>query len=272
MTFPKRIALPLLFLAAASVVAVSARAAEASQPPDDAQVNAIVRKLESSGALDAAVDRAIERYVKRQERAREAQEEQRLGELAKHIRPVDPKRDHVRGPAGAQISLIEFTDFECPFCKHFHETPKALLERYGSRLDWVIRNFPLPIHEPAARKEALAAECVARLAGNDAYWRYADAVFANTRSNGAGLPPGHSIEKLAAQLGVNAAPLEKCLKDPKIAAQVDTDIAEGAAAGIQGTPTTLVRDNRSGATRVIIGARPPTDVSRAIDELLAGRK
>lgn len=267
MTPLKTASIAVLLLAALAAPAI--RAADKANEPDNAQVDAIVRKLESSGALDAAVDRAIVRYVQRKQKAQQQHEEQVQAQIAARIPPFDAKRDHVRGTPGAEITMIEYTDFECPFCKRFHDTPRAMLDRYKGRVNWVIRDFPLPFHEPAAGKEALAAECVARLAGNDAYWKYADALFANTKSNGEGLPPEHSVEKLAATLGVDAQKLDECMKDPSIAERVDRDVREGKAAGIGGTPTTILRNVRTGHAKALVGAVPETDLSRTIDELLA---
>src|SRR5438128_10826 len=187
-----------------------------AREPDPALGDAILRKLEASGALDAALDRALARQAQREQQAAQDEEAKRQAQLqamAKSARAVDGKRDHVRGTLSAEVSLIEYTDFECPFCKRFHGTPKALLDRYQGRVNWVVRNFPLPFHDPAARKEALAGECVARRGGNDAYWKYADAVFANTKSNGGGLPEGRSVENLAATLGVKGAALATCMND-----------------------------------------------------------
>lgn len=244
----------------------------APSPPAgaDAQTDAIVKKLEASGALDRAVERAIDRYVKRKDSERQAEQARRDAEGAKRARPVDLKRDHVRGNPNAIVTLIEYTDFECPFCKQFHGTPKTVLDRYGDRVNWVVRNYPLPFHDPAARKEALAAECVAQLAGNDAYWKYADALFANTRSNGAGLPDEHSTEKLADAVGVNASSLNGCVSDAKGAAaiRVDEDLSDGAQAGVSGTPATVVRNNKTGASQAVVGALPAQAFTTVIDRML----
>ena len=188
--------------------------------------------------------------------------------MAKAARAVDPKQDHIRGKPTAEVSLIEYTDFECPFCKQFHGTPKALLDRYGDRVNWVIRNYPLPFHDPAARKEALAAECVAQLGGNDAYWKYADALFANTRSNGGGLPDDKSVDKLAETAGVKGPALSTCMNDDKVIKRIEQDLADGNAAGVSGTPTTVVRNNKTGASEAVVGARPADGFVPAIERML----
>ena len=262
---------PLFLAATMASAAIAAGPAANPIEPDAALVDAIVRKLESSGALDAAVDRATTRQVRRQQQAAQEEDAKRQLQLqaqAKSARPVDSKQDHVRGKSSAEVSLIEYTDFECPFCKQFHGTPKALLDRYQGRVNWVIRNYPLPFHDPAARKEALAAECVAQLGGNDAYWKYADALFANTKSNGGGLPEDKSVEKLAETTGVKSAALVTCMNDGSVVKRVEQDIADGNAAGVSGTPTTVVRNNRTGTSEAVVGALPSGGLEPAIERML----
>jgi len=262
---------PLFLAAMMASAAIAAGPAANPIEPDAALIDAIVRKLESSGALDAAVDRATTRQVRRQQQAAQEEDAKRQLQLqaqAKSARPVDSKQDHVRGKSSAEVSLIEYTDFECPFCKQFHGTPKALLDRYQGRVNWVIRNYPLPFHDPAARKEALAAECVAQLGGNDAYWKYADALFVNTKSNGGGLPEDKSVEKLAETTGVKSAALVTCMNDGSVVKRVEQDIADGNAAGVSGTPTTVVRNNRTGTSEAVVGALPSGGLEPAIERML----
>jgi protein-disulfide isomerase len=260
-----------------AVIDISVHAAEpAATPkePDPALVDAIIRKLDSGGQLDAVVERAMTRVQQRQQQAAQEEEAKRqaqIAEQAKNARPVDAKQDHIRGDSSAVVSLIEYTDFECPFCKQFHGTPKALMDRYGGKLNWVIRNYPLPFHDPAARKEALAAECIARLSGNEAYWKYADAVFANTKSNGGGLPDDKSVEKLAESVGIQTAALSKCMNEEATIKRVEQDIADGNVAGVNGTPTTVVRNNRTGASQSVVGALPADGLVPAIEQMLGAK-
>lgn len=84
--------------------------------------------------------------------------------------------DHVRGNKDAKVTLIEYSDYECPFCIRFHPTTLQLMEQYEGDLNWVYRHFPLEAIHPSARALAEASECVAQVAGNDAFWAFTDAV------------------------------------------------------------------------------------------------
>lgn len=97
--------------------------------------------------------------------------------IAENIQPVN-ESDHVRGKKDARISLIEYSDFECPFCARIHPRIQRVLDEYPNDVNWVYRHFPLSIHRNAG-PAAIASECVAQLKGNDAFWEFGDELFAN---------------------------------------------------------------------------------------------
>ena len=107
-----------------------------------------------------------------------------------------------------------------------------------------------------------------KLGGNEAFWKYADAVFAATRSNGQGLAEGTSEQSIAAQLKLDPTAFEACLRSPQSDSRVTEDMADGAAAGITGTPTTLVRNNRTGKVEAMVGAQPAEAFEAAIARVL----
>lgn len=95
------------------------------------------------------------------------------------VNPVN-EDDHIRGSLDAEIVLVEYSDFLCPFCAQFHLTMKDLIEDYDTdQLAWVYRQFPIPQLHPQAPRYSQASECVADIEGNEAFWDYADAVFSN---------------------------------------------------------------------------------------------
>lgn len=90
--------------------------------------------------------------------------------------PDVTSEDWVKGNRDAKVALIEYSDFECPFCQQFHSSAQQALDAYPNDLQWVYRHFPLDFH-PNANKYAYTAECVAELGGNDAFWAFADKIF-----------------------------------------------------------------------------------------------
>lgn len=93
------------------------------------------------------------------------------------VPPVE-EGEHILGnPATAQITLIEYSDFECPFCAKFHPTLKRIVGEANGNIAWVYRQFPLTQIHQHALERAIASECIAKIKGNDAFWKYADLLF-----------------------------------------------------------------------------------------------
>ncbi len=228
---------------------------------------AVLDTLRKSGELDRAIDKGIERYVERQRSIRAEQEEAQRQRLAVSLRPADPDRDHIFGDPGAPISLIEYSDFECPFCKRFHPTAEALIAAFPGKVNWVYRHFPLDFHNPAANREAEASECVAELAGNDAFWRYTSEVYKATPSNGEGVDED-GLAQLAKDQGVDTGRFTECLASRRHAKRVDDDFREGQAVGVTGTPGNFLRDNRSGRALARPGAVDLDRLKRDVTSLL----
>jgi len=226
----------------------------------------VIQELRGSEFIQQEVDAGIERYVKQQ---REAQVRAPDQQAEKNIRSVTVERDHILGNPDAEISLVEYSDFECPFCKRFHATPKRIVEAFGGRVNWVYRHFPLDFHNPLAQKEAEASECAAELGGNDAFWKYSDLIYARTRSNGKGFPMD-GLVPLAVEIGLEQKPFRECLDSGRYAARVKEDYENGARSGVSGTPGNILLHNKSGRAKVKSGAVPFESLKAEIDRLLKG--
>ena len=204
---------------------------------------------------------AVEKLRIQQEKAAE----QRGRETAVGVRPVESE-DHILGNPAAPVKLVEFSDFECPFCKRFHRTLKRVMDEYGKdgRVAWVFRHFPL---HSKARKEAQAAECAGELGGNNAFWAFADRLFEITPSDDrldlALLP------QIADEIGLGRAKFEACLggdaRGGKYAGHIEADFQDAVTSGGKGTPYTVVI-TPNGKSFPINGAQPYAAV-RSIIEL-----
>jgi len=93
------------------------------------------------------------------------------------IPSVDTANEHIRGNPKADIAIIEYSDFQCPFCTRVHPTYQKIIAEYGDKVMWVFRHFPLDSIHPDAIPLAEGSECIAELAGKDAFWTYTDALF-----------------------------------------------------------------------------------------------
>lgn len=163
--------------------------------------------------------------------------------------------DHVRGDLKkAEVVIIEYSDFECPFCSRHHPTMLQVMEEYGDKVAWVYRHFPLSFH-PQAEPAALASECAAE---QGKFWEYADELFANQDSLAAGY-----YSTLAAELGLNQGKFDDCFESKKYQAEVDGDTSSGATAGVSGTPATFING------QMISGAVPFASLKTVIDAELA---
>lgn len=272
--FPRRVSAMLLTLAAILAFAAEDAHAQSTAAEKEALVEQVkqevLRDLLEKGELDAAIDAGIQRYVIEQRRAQaeaQARREAANADLARNVRPVSTARDHIYGNPDAAVSLIEYSDFECPFCKRFHPTAKKIVDHYDGKVNWVYRHFPLTFHNPGAQKQAEASECAASIGGNEAFWRYADLIYERTNSNGNGFPLD-GLVPLAKEIGLDGAEFQECLDDERHAARVAEDFEDGIGAGVNGTPGNILLHNESGEAVPRAGAAPFDALKQLIDRLL----
>ncbi|MCX7996968.1 MAG: DsbA family protein [Patescibacteria group bacterium] len=185
------------------------------------------------------------------------------GEQAQNLDAMPPigKTDRVRGNKNAGVILVTYSDLECPFCKSFHATLNQVMEEYGDRVGLVYRHYPLSFH-PKAQKAAEGAECAGELGGDQAYWAYIDTIFERM--------PDIEVSQFgeaATTAGVDTAAFQECLDSGKFAQKVKDDMDGGSAAGVSGTPGTILVA-RDGRKDFLGGAYPIEDVKAKIDTLL----
>jgi protein-disulfide isomerase len=170
------------------------------------------------------------------------------------VAPDDPSL----GAANAPVTLVEFSDFQCPFCLRVAPTLKRLRQTYGDRIRIVWKDFPLTQIHPEAFKAAEAAHC-ARDQGK--FWEYHDVLFANQQA----LQP-EALKKYAADLGLNTATFSTCLDTAKYGDRIQEQMGIGNSLGVGSTPSTFVNG------RLVSGAVPYETFAAIIDEELERAK
>ena len=252
-------------MAIAFGLAFAAPVRAADQSPFNDQQNKSIQEVIHQYILDhpEVIVEAMQKLQAQQQQA----EEQRLRDAAQSVKPVAAE-DHVRGDPAAPVKVIEFSDFECPFCKGFHATMKQVMGDYekDGKVAWVYRHFPIDELHPRARKEAQAAECANELGGNKAFWDYADKLFEVTPSNNR-LDPAQ-LPQIAEAVGLDKAKFDSCLDgSAKFAAHIEANIQDATASGGQGTPYSVVI-TPNGKVVPINGAQPYEEVKAVIDTAL----
>jgi len=144
------------------------------------------------------------------------------------LRPGGPSR----GPANAPVTIVEFSDFQCPFCQRAKPVLDEIATRHPQDVRIIYRNLPLDSLHPRARASAEAAACAGE--GNK-FWEYHDKLFANNRALG-----DDELRKYAAEVGLDAAAFDECVKSRKHASAVEADVQEAKKIGISGTPAFVV--------------------------------
>lgn len=175
--------------------------------------------------------------------------------------------DHIRGNPNAPLVIVEYSDFDCPFCRNFHITMQKIMDDYGAngQVAWVYRHFPLTALHPSAAHIAEASECVADLGGNEAFWTFSDLVFTERGINE--LTNITRLPEFAATAGVEEAAFKECLDSRRFQAKVEEDFNNAAAIGAGGTPYSIIvmGDQKLEITG---GAQPYETVKGLIDNLL----
>jgi protein-disulfide isomerase len=169
-----------------------------------------------------------------------------------------------RGPKDAKVTIVEWSDFQCPFCaKGYNTLEQQVLKEYGEKVKFCFKDFPLGFH-PWAEPAAIAAECV-REQKSDAYWKVYDGYFQNQKD----VNPTNVKEKawaFAEPEKIDKAKFDECYDAKKTQAGVKSDMAEGQGVGVTGTPSFVING------RLLVGAQPFEQFKAVIDDELASAK
>ncbi len=235
-------------------------------PLDEARVIALIEErlpgtksaALSDRALDARIEKGIVTFVEKQQRA----ERERPNRLAQAARPVG-KDDHIRGNPNAPVALIEYSDFECPFCKRFHATAKQVVNESNGQVKWIYRHFPIDELHSKARKEAAASECAAELGGNEAFWKFADRFYELTPSNNR-TDTDTVLPQIAREIGLDAKQFAACLASGRHDRRIEADRQNAVNSGGNGTPWSIIVSKR-GKQYPLSGAQPYAAVKQLVD-------
>lgn len=182
-------------------------------------------------------------------------------DTASSIRPVN-ENDHIFGNPDAKVTIIEFSDYECPYCASFHPTLEKIVEDFDGEVNWAYRHFPLSSIHSQAVNSAISAECVAKLAGNDAFWSFSKTLFNNQKNLNNALYTNEAVA-----LGVDDGEFASCVIDAAVAARVEAEFNEAIEAGGRGTPFSVVI-SADGEFFPFSGALPYEQVKAVLEKAL----
>ncbi len=205
--------------------------------------------------MQGEVSKQIDRWVEK-----ESKKHQVVINLVKPEEPrfdIDIKGAPYRGNKDAKVTIVEFSDFQCPFCSKVNDTLYEISQMYGDKIKVVYKHFPLDSIHPVAQSAARATVC-AQQQGMDKFWALHNKLFENYRSLSAG-----RVKDFAKEIGVNTDKFNQCLTDPEVAERVQSDMSQGLALGVESTPAFFING------RFIKGALPLEQFKKVIDEELA---
>lgn len=151
------------------------------------------------------------------------------------VTKVDTAGNMSLGPADAPVSVVEFSDYQCPACRQSHEAVRKIREEYAGRLHWVFKDYPLKMHKDAKRA-AEAARCAAE---QGKFWEYQDVLY-----TAQGELPTERLEGFARDMGLAGEPFKKCLDEGRYRHKVEKDLADAKRADIDSTPTFIINGRR----------------------------
>ncbi|PIR06525.1 MAG: hypothetical protein COV55_03255 [Candidatus Komeilibacteria bacterium CG11_big_fil_rev_8_21_14_0_20_36_20] len=175
------------------------------------------------------------------------------------LQAIDVNKDWIRGNKTAKVSIVEFSDVDCPYCQKFHNTMQEIMDNYGDDINWVYRHFPLPSLHPDSPKKSEAIECIGEQGGSDKFWEILDIAYEEQ-------PTLSQYPSLVSELGLDVNQFQDCLDSGKYTSKVQQHSQWAQQAGAQGTPYSVIV---SGNTLIPIpGALPFSTIQPQLDALV----
>ncbi|MBK9293561.1 MAG: DsbA family protein [Oligoflexia bacterium] len=176
-----------------------------------------------------------------------------LEDKIKNPKKVDIGNSPSKGYKSAKVTIVEFSDFQCPFCTRVNPTIDSLMKKYAGKVKLVFKNLPLPMHPDAK----LAAQAGLAAHKQDKFWQMHDKMFENQTKL-----KKEDLMGYAKEMGLDQAKFKKDLEDPKIVAAVEKDMQQAQSLGVNGTPAFYINGVE------LVGAQPEEEFSKVIDALL----
>ena len=188
--------------------------------------------------------------------------------------PPFSEEDHKRGNKGASVTLIVYSDYECPFCADYYFIIRKILDEYKQSLAasergkdemrLAYRHYPIVAIHPESQRLAETSECVTELGGDDAFWQFSDIIF--TKSD-----KGKDLSWVSTDLNINQSKFNKCVEDSRYKEKVERQYDDGLKAGVSATPTTFIIKDKT-EVWLITGAYSYEDMKVIIEEAFGGHK
>jgi len=178
------------------------------------------------------------------------------------MKKIDLTRKPSKGPDNAKVTIVEYSDYQCPFCSRGYQTMETqVLKEYGDKVRFIYKNFPLPMH-PWASPAAIASECTLDQKNSDAYWKLYNYYFQNQKDLNLQNLKDKTLEQLK-DTNIDVAKWTDCFDNKKTEDIVKKETAEGSSVGVSGTPAFIING------RLVSGAQPFESFKTVIDGELA---
>lgn len=177
-----------------------------------------------------------------------------------------PNNHLIYGDLSARITLQEYGDIECPYCRKMHGSVKQVVDQSQGVINWEFKHFPLASHNPVAAIKSQAIECVKESYDNRTAWIALERFMADTKGNGKGL--GY-IPEYVRSFGLNGSIIGNCLASDDHKGKINQDYEDGRRAGITATPAIRILDNQTGSDYLLKGYRTPEQLLQAVQQIIS---